>query len=140
MRKFIFLLIFILSVLFSKSQTEFNFSPFNYGQFLLSNQAYCGKGGLYCLVTRSNYVNGYGYYCYQIYFATNSYFIDCTQSKTYVSNIEIMYFEGKNWYYPSNFQRFWVTVGPTSLIYTLYHPFPNLNIKIRTGSIEPTIY
>lgn len=140
MKKFIFLIFFTFITLFSNSQTEFNFSSFNYGQFLLSNQAYCGRGALYCVVNRSQYVNGYGYYCYQIYFATNSYFMDCSQSRTYVPNIEVMYFENANWYYPSNFQKFWVTVGPTSLVYTLYHPFPNLNIKIRTGLVEPTIY
>lgn len=140
MKKFIFLLLFTLSTLFTKAQVEFNFSPMNYNQFMLSEQAYCGKGSLYCIITRSQTVNGYGYYCYQIYFATNSYFANCNPARTYVPNIEVMYLEGKYWYYPANFQKFWVTCGSTVLVYTLYHPYSNLNIKIRTGQVEPTIY
>lgn len=140
MKKFIFLLFFTFLALFSKAQTDFNFSPMNYGQFLFSNQAYCGKGSLYCIVTKSPSVNGYGYYCYQIYFATNSYFADCNSARTYVPNIEVMYLEGKYWYYPLNFQKFWVTCGPTTLVYTLFHSNPNLFIRIKTGPVEPTIY
>ncbi len=138
--KKLLILLFTVFTLFSFSQTDFNFSALNYNQFLLSNQAYCGQGSLYCITTRSSYVNSYGNYCYQVYFATNSYFIDCNQSRTYVPNIEVMYYENKSWWYPISFQKFWVTVGPTSLVYTLYHPNPNLLIKIKTGFLEPTIY
>jgi hypothetical protein len=140
MKKLLIFLFFTLFFLTTKSQTEFNFSSSNYGQFQLSSQAFCGKGSLYCVITKSLYPNGFGNYCYQVYFATNSYFSDCNVSRTYVPNIEVMYVEGKYWYYPVNFQKFWVTVGPTSCVYTLFHPNPNLIIKIKTGFVEPTIY
>lgn len=139
MKKLFFIIFFCLNII-SFSQTEFNFSPVNYGQFQLSNQALCGRGSLYCLVTKSPYPNGFGNYCYEIYFSSNSHFSDCNVSRTYVPNIEVMYIEGRYWYYPLNYRKFWVTVGSTSLVYTLFHPSPNLILKIRTGFVEPTIY
>ena len=106
----------------------------------VSGQALCGTGNAYCMVTRSQYQNQFGNYTYQIYFATNSYFGNCNPTRTYIPNIEIMYLEGSKWCYPQNYYKFWVTVGQTQLVYTLYHPYPNLQIKIRTGFMEPTIY
>lgn len=140
MKRLFIILFFLLTNFSSNAQTEFNFYPQNYGSFILSNDAICGKGSLYCIITRTPYQNGFGNYCYQIYFASNSYLLNCTASRTYVPNIEVMYLEGKYWYYPLNFQKFWVTVGQTSLVYTLFHPNPDLYIKIKTGFIEPTIY
>jgi hypothetical protein len=140
MKKFIFLLFFSFLTFFVKSQTEFNFNSTNYSQFQVSGTAQCGIGNVYCIITRSAEVNGYGNYCYQIYFATNSYFYNCSPARTYIPNIEVIYLEGLIWYYPLNYSKFWMTVGQTSLAYTLFHPNPYLNIKIRTGLVEPTIY
>lgn len=140
MKKLIIILSFLFNFLISKSQTEFNFNQYNYGQFQLSDDARCGVGNLYALVMRSAVPNAYGNYCYQIYFCSNSYFYNCTYARSYAPNIEVMYLEGKNWYYPQSFSKFWVTVGQTTLVYTLFHPYSNLQIKIKTGLVEPTIY
>jgi hypothetical protein len=137
--KRLLLILFLLISNISLSQSEYNFNGTNYGSFQLSGTAYCGFGNAYCTVTRSVSPNQYGNYIYQIYFASNSYFIDCNVARTYISNIEVIYWDNA-WYYPTNFYKFWVTVGPTSLAYTLYHPNPALQIKIRTGLMQPTIY
>lgn len=137
--KKLLLILFLLISSIGLSQSEFNFNGSNYGAFQLSGQAFCGFGNGYCTVTRSLTPNQYGNYIYQVYFATNSYFLDCSAARTYIPNIEVMYFDGV-WYYPSNFFKFWLTVGPTSLAYTLFHPNPALQIKIRTGLMQPTIY
>jgi len=140
MRKFILIILFAISSIVSNSQTEFNFNSTNYGQFLLSSDAKCGVGNIYAIVMRSPAPNAYGYYCYQIYFASNSYFYDCNFARSYVPNIEVMYLEGKIWYYPQGFMTYWATIGQTTLVYTLYHPYSNLLLKIKTGRVEPTIY
>jgi hypothetical protein len=139
MKKFLILLFTVISII-SKAQSSFDFTSYEYNKFKVSGQALCGSGNAYCMVTRSQYQNQFGNYTYQIYFATNSYFGNCSPSRTYIPNIEIMYLEGNRWYYPQNYYKFWVTVGQTQLVYTLYHPYPNLQIKIRTGFMEPTIY
>lgn len=124
------------------SQTDFDFNPYEYGKFKISGQAYCGVGNAYCCITRSQYPNQFGNFIYQIYLTTNSYMIDCSPCKTYIPNIEVMYCDNQKgiYYYPKNFYKFWVTVGQTNLVYTLYHPNPNLFLKIRTGYMQPTIY
>jgi hypothetical protein len=139
MKKFLILLFVFISVI-SNAQSSFDFSGYEYNKFKVSGQALCGAGNAYCMVTRSQYQNQFGNYTYQIYFATNSYFGNCNPTRTYIPNIEIMYLEGSKWCYPQNYYKFWVTVGQTQLVYTLYHPYPNLQIKIRTGFMEPTIY
>lgn len=140
MKKIFFLLFFALLTFIVESQTQFDFNSTNYGQFILSGDAKCGEGNIYAIVMRSVSPNVYGYYCYQIYFASNSYFWDCNFARSYIPNIEVMYLEGKNWYYPQGFLPYWATIGPTTLVYTLYHPYSNLLLKIRTGKVEPTIY
>lgn len=140
MKNLLFLLFFTFFTFATKSQTQFDFNFTNYGNFLLSGNAKCGSGNLYAIVTRSEQPNIYGYYCFQVYFASNSYFFDCNFARSYVPNIEVMYLEGKLWYYPQNFMQFWATIGQTTIVYTLYHPNPNLQIRIRTGRVEPTIY
>ena len=140
MKKLIFILILSILSIVSCAQTTFDFNVYEYNRFKVSGQALCGQGNAYCTVTRSQYQNQFGNYTYQIYFATNSYFGDCNPSRTYIPNIEIMYLEYNKWYYPQNYYKFWMTFGRTSLAYTLYHPYPNLQIKIRTGFMEPTIY
>lgn len=139
MKNFLILLFVFISVI-SNAQSSFDFSGYEYNKFKVSGQALCGTGNAYCMVTRSQYQNQFGNYTYQIYFATNSYFGNCNPTRTYIPNIEIMYLEGSKWCYPQNYYKFWVTVGQTQLVYTLYHPYPNLQIKIRTGFMEPTIY
>ena len=139
MKKFLILLFVFISII-SNAQSSFDFSSYGYNKFKVSGQALCGAGNAYCMVTRSQYQNQFGNYTYQIYFATNSYFGNCNPTRTYIPNIEIMYLEGSKWCYPQNYYKFWVTVGQTQLVYTLYHPYPNLQIKIRTGFMEPTIY
>jgi|LakMenEpi03Aug12_release.lakeMendotaPanAssembly.Ray.scaffolds.fasta_scaffold276170_3 hypothetical protein len=139
MKKFLILLFVFISII-SNAQSSFDFSGYEYNKFKVSGQALCGAGNAYCMVTRSQYQNQFGNYTYQIYFATNSYFGNCNPTRTYIPNIEIMYLEGSKWCYPQNYYKFWVTVGQTQLVYTLYHPYPNLQIKIRTGFMEPTIY
>jgi hypothetical protein len=139
MKNFLILLFVFISVI-SNAQSSFDFSGYEYNKFKVSGQALCGAGNAYCMVTRSQYQNQFGNYTYQIYFATNSYFGNCNPTRTYIPNIEIMYLEGSKWCYPQNYYKFWVTVGQTQLVYTLYHPYPNLQIKIRTGFMEPTIY
>ncbi len=138
----IILCLFLFLIKITYSQAIYDFNIYDYGKFKVSGQAYCGIGNAYCTVTRSQYTNQFGNYVYQIYFATNSYLGDCSQSRTYIPDIEVMYCDNQNgrYYYPNNFYKFWVTVGQTNLIYTLYHPYPNLLIKIRTGYMQPTIY
>lgn len=140
MRNSIFLIFFLLMSIVGFCQSEFNFNASNYGAFQVSRDAKCGIGNVYCIVTRSPYTNAYGNYVYQVYFATNSYFYNCNPARTYIPDIEILYFEGKNWWYPGGFTKFWMTVGQTTLAYTLFHPSPYLQIKIKTGFLEPTIY
>jgi hypothetical protein len=137
--KRLLLILFLLISTIVLSQSEFNFNGTNYSSFQLSGQAFCGYGNVYCTVTRSTTTNQYGNYCYQIYFASNSYFSNCSVARTYIPNIEVIYWDN-GWYYPMNFYKFWLTVGQTSLAYTLFHPNPALQIKIRTGLLEPTIY
>lgn len=140
MNKVILILLFFFLNFVSNAQTEFNFNSYNYGQFQVSGSAQCGIGNVYAIITKSSTTNAYGNYCYQLYFATNSYFYNCQVSRTYIPDIEILYLDGKSWYYPLKYQKFWVTVGQTSLVYTLFHPNPYLQIKIKTGLVEPTIY
>ena len=124
MKNFLILLFVFISVI-SNAQSSFDFSGYEYNKFKVSGQALCGDGNAYCMVTRSQYQNQFGNYTYQIYFATNSYFGNCNPTRTYIPNIEIMYLEGSKWCYPQNYYKFWVTVGQTQLVYTLYHPYPN---------------
>jgi hypothetical protein len=142
MRKFLLTFIFLLTFLVSFSQSMFTFNSSNYNRFSVSGEGMCGVGNAYCLVNRSPGPNQYGNYTYSIYFATNSYLANCNPSKTYIPNIEIIYYDDASgkYLYPVNFYTFWVSVGQTSLVYTLYHPNPYLTIKVRTGKMEPTTY
>jgi len=142
MRKFLFILSFLFMSVISKSQTEFNFDPSNYGDFKVSGQAQCGYGNAYCMVQRSVTPNIYNNYIYTIYFSTNSYLGNCTPVRTYIQDIQIYYYDEVSGRYllPMNYNIFWVTVGQTSLAYTLFHPSQFLKIKVRTGIMQPTIY
>ena len=142
MQKFIFSILFFLFSLLGFSQTNFYFSPSQYNTWQVSDDAQCGVGNIYCIVVKSYYRNSYGNYEYYIYFASNSYFYNCSFVRTYVPDININYLDGRSGKYqqPLNFFPFWVTIGETSLVYTLYHPSPNLSFLIRVGKLEPTIY
>lgn len=140
MKNIILTFVFLISSLVAFSQSTFIIAPNEYGSFKVSSQAQCGLGSVYCMVTRSNTTNEYGNYIYQVWFATNSYFPNCQASRTYIPDISIWYFDGKYWNMPYNYFSFWMTVGQTSLGYTLFHPNPYLQIKISTGVLQPTAY
>ena len=137
MKKFLIVIFVVISSILH-SQSVFDFSPVEYGSFKMSGQAICGLGNAFCTVTRSDMPNQFGNYTFWVYFSTNSYFGDCSKARTYITNIEVMYWQDGRYYYPANFYKFWITVGQTTLSYTLFHPNPNLQIKIRTGLMEPT--
>lgn len=140
MKSFFISIIFVLFGFLSFSQTQFVFAPSEFGNFKVSTQAQCGLGSVYCMVVRSGTPNAYGNYVYQVYFSSNSYLPNCQAARTYVPDIVISVFDGKTWVMPYNFFSFWVTVGPTALAYTLFHPNPYLQVKVSTGPIQPTIY
>lgn len=139
MKKIIITFLFILSSLVSLSQTQFIFTPSEFRKFKVSSNAKCGQGSVYCMVTRSNMLNEYGNFVYQIYFSTNSYLPNCKPVSTYISDIEIYVFNGK-WIKPNNYFKFWMIVGNTQLAYTLYHPNPLLPVRVSTGVLKPTTY
>jgi hypothetical protein len=138
MNKIKFLIILLLIPFLSIAQSTFDFLPYEYGQFKTSGQALCGLGNAHSLVTRSDAPNQFGNYVYQIYFATNSYFPNCVISRTYIPDIHILYSENDKYFYPINYNPFWVTVGETALVYTLFHNSPKIKIKIVTGHMTPT--
>jgi hypothetical protein len=139
--KKIFLILFILISGLCKSQINADFWPGHFGKFRTFFQPACGVGSLHILVQRSQLPNQLGYYAYEIYFATNSYLPDCRPSNTYVSDIELMSadIKTKTFYYPMNYYKFWVIIGQTNLVYTIYHTNPNLIIKVKTGYIKPSV-
>lgn len=136
----ILIILFLMFCPPAVSQTEFVFTPNQFGSFKASSQAQCGMGSVYCMVLRSPTKNEYGNYIYQIYFATNSYFPNCQPARTYVSDIRIWCFDGKSWIHPYNYFSFWITVGQTQLAYAIYHPNPMLPIRVSTGILQPTNY
>jgi hypothetical protein len=140
-KKFLFLF-FLLYTFVSVSQTIFNFSPYDYTIFKSSGNAQCGVGNTYCTIYRSNTPNNFNNYVYSVYLASNSYLIDCSPSKTYVSSVEIYYFDKtvNKYITPRNFYPFWVIIGETTVVYTFFHPNPNLIFHIKLGNMEPTIY
>jgi len=142
MRKFLLNIVFLFSFLTSLCQTNYTFNSSEYGVWKVSGQAICGVGNAYCTVYRSGTPNSYGNYVYTIYFSTNSYFNNCEVSRTYIPDIYVYYYDKytKKYYYPSNYYPFWITVGQTSLAYTLYHNDPYLKLWIKVGKMEPTNY
>lgn len=141
-KKIFSLTILVLITVISVGQTTLNFTPFEYTVFKSTGEPQCGVGNVFCTIYRSNSQNTYKNYTYTIYLSSNSYFTNCNPTRTYVSSIEIFYLEpGLNKYVlPRNFFPFWVTVGETSVVYTFFHPNPNLYFHIKMGNIEPTIY
>lgn len=142
MRKYLLVLMFLFGFLTSFCQTNYYFTCKEYNIWKVSGNAVCGLGNAYCTVVRSETANVYGNYIYQVYFSTNSYFYNCQISKTYIPDIYISYYDDKIGKYmlPMNYYSFWITVGQTSLVYTLYHPNPYLKLWISVGSMEPTNY
>lgn len=142
MKKLFLIFIFLFTLTKSFGQTSFYFNQKQYESWQVSNQAQCGLGSIFCTVYRSQTVNEYGNYIYYVYFASNSYFYNCQFARTYVPNINVYYLDNKTNKYllPLNYYPFWITVGPTSLVYTLYHPDPYLRLWINVGIMEPTNY
>lgn len=139
MKKFLALFFLFLS-LNILGQINYDFTSADWGKFKTFGNAACGVGSVHVYVQRSPTTNGFGYYAYEIYFSTNSFLPDCRPSNTYVSEIEIMSWDAgtKRYYYPLGYYKFWVIVGQTQLIYTVYHQNPNLIIKLKTGKIQPS--
>lgn len=142
MKKFILTFLFFFVCLTSLCQVNYNFTSKEYNTWKVSGNPVCGIGNAYCTVVRSNHPNIYGNYIYEIYFSTNSYFLNCQVSRTYIPNIYVYYYDDKlnKYLLPLNFYPFWMTVGGTSLVYTLYHPNPYLKLTISVGKMEPTNY
>ena len=120
---------------------NFEFTPSELNVWKTTSIAQCGLGSIHVLVQRSMYPDIYGFYVYDIYFATNSYFPNCLPSNSYVSNIEVLYSDLalRKFYYPLNFYQFWVIIGQTQLVYKLYHQNPYLIIKVKADKIQPSI-
>lgn len=139
MKKFFSLVLIFLS-LNVWGQINYDFTPQDWGKFKTFGNSACGVGSIHVWIGRSPMPNQLGYYAYEIYFATNSYLPDCRPSNSYVPNIEIMSWDAgtKRYYYPLGYFKFWVVVGQTQLVYTIYHQNPNLIIKIKTGKIQPS--
>ena len=139
MKKFFSLVLIFLS-LNVLGQINCDFTPQDWGKFKTFGSSACGVGSIHVWIGRSPMPNQLGYYAYEIYFATNSYFPDCRPCNSYVPEIEIMSWDiqTKRYYYPLGYFKFWVIVGQTRLVYTIYHQNPNLIIKIKTGKIQPS--
>lgn len=140
MRKLLLIFLFSIICFLSKSQTDYYFTSTEYSTWKVSGEAQCGIGNAYCYVSRSFGVNAYGNYTYYIYFASNSYHINCQYTRTYIPDIYIYYFQNGRYNLPINFFPFWITIGDTDLIYTLFHPNPHLALKVSVGKMEPTNY
>jgi len=141
MKKLFFTFLFLINFLISVAQTNYYFNTKEYGTWKVSGQAICGLGNAYCTVIKSETTNEYGNYIYQVYFSTNSYFNNCQVSRTYIPYIYVYYVDNLGKYVlPLNYFPFWITVGQTTLVYTLFHPNPYLKLWISVGQMEPTNY
>lgn len=137
MKKSLLTFFIFLSTLIS-GQILADFSPKDWNKFQTYGSPGCGVGSLHILVQRSQWSNQLGYYAYEIYFSTNSFLPNCRPSNTYVPDIEISSadMKTKKFVYPIGYYKFWVIVGQTQLVYTLYHQNPFLIIRVKTGPTQ----
>lgn len=136
--KTLFTILFSLMVLFVYPKSTFYFEPAG-NEWQVSGDACYGCGNAWITVTRSAYINKYGYYEYYFWAATNSYYNNGIASNSYIENINVYYKNPETgyWEQPYQFYSYWIIVGPKAIIYTLYHQSPNIDTKITWSKILP---
>jgi len=139
-----FLTTFILGIFLSLSvafgQGSKTFTEHN-GDWYKTAEAYCGVGEFWLATVKhtSTDPNLAGYYVYEVWITSNSYYTNCNKANTFIEEINITYQDpsSKIWYYPSGFDAFDAIVGESQVVYYIISASPNLPIKISWDSAKP---
>lgn len=103
MIKYFNTLIFSLIILFFvsnkiESQNTISINPYNYNRWIMSNETCSGCGSFYLMVVNSQYPDQNGFYYYDIYLWSNSYYLNGFASSSYVKNIIVYTLQESNIY------------------------------------------
>jgi hypothetical protein len=95
------LLVFLLVLSFNevKSQNSIILGPSTYNKWVLSNSTCSGCGSFYIMVTNQLYPANDGYYYYDIYLWSNSFYTNGYAASSYVKNIKISILQPNGTYY-----------------------------------------
>jgi hypothetical protein len=82
-------LLLVLSFNCAKSQNSIAIGPSNYNRWILSNNTCSGCGSFYVMVVNQAYPANDGYYYYDVYLWSNSFYTNGFAASSYVKNIKL---------------------------------------------------
>jgi hypothetical protein len=132
----------VLSIVFNKAnaQSEQYINSSNYYTWIQTCNPDCGKGSFYTYVNRY-YNQNSGYYYFEIYIWSNSYYKNCNEAYTYIDDV-VIYVESKG-NYTSVLKLDYYLASPKTATFNgwnymayVYSTNPNQKFKIKWSSIS----